>query len=390
LTPTPDEPSQGLAAQAAQMASIFELCADGVALLDAAGRLLFANPACQALWGWDAGLPRPECLADFDDQLAACCLPDPGAADLSVAAQRSAAIADASSAERPVVLRLAHPRPCVLHRYLRLSGPGRDATALYFRDVTRAVDVDRLKSEFLSTAAHELRTPMASIYGCSELLLGRNLPPQQLDAAIGVIHRQAAQLMNLINELLDLASIQAGQGKDFQKKPVPVPGLIATALAACPTDPLGRALQCDVRHGQAHLVLDRDRTAQALVQVLSNAFKFSPAGGEVWLRTVERELAGQPQLGFQVTDQGIGMDSAQQARLFERFYRADPTGDIPGAGLGLSLVKEIVALQGGQVTVDSAPARGTRVTLWFDRPAAFTEAATPARRRAQAAGRKRT
>jgi signal transduction histidine kinase len=99
--------------------------------------------------------------------------------------------------------------------------------------------------------------------------------------------------------------------------------------------------------------------------VLSNAFKYSPAGGEVRLQTVAGTLDGMPAVGVRVSDQGIGMTPAQVARVFERFYRADPSGNIPGTGLGMSLVKEIVELQGGRVEMHSTPGVGSAVTLWL-------------------------
>ena len=104
---------------------------------------------------------------------------------------------------------------------------------------------------------------------------------------------------------------------------------------------------------------------QALTNVLSNAYKYSPQGGPIRLHTLERAFDGVAHVGVAVTDSGIGMTSAQKARLFERFYRADPSGNIPGTGLGMCLVQEIMELQGGQIEVDSEPGIGTRVTLWF-------------------------
>ncbi len=364
-----DVPPPRLEAQPAQLADIFALCPDGMALLDAQGRVLFANAACQALWGWGAGPREPDGWTALDAQWAMSCRPaqTPGA-EQSLARQRQAVCSDPAQANNPVVMHLLHPQPRVVHRHMRVCGPDQSQTALYFRDVTREFEVDRMKTEFLSTAAHELRTPMASIYGFSELLLGRTLPPEQLHEAIGIIHRQSALLVDLINELLDLARIEARAGQDFRLQSTALQPLLDETIAALSVQHGGRAVQCDVRHGQSLVTLDRRKTRLALTNVLSNAFKYSPQGGAVVLSTLTRDRAGQTQLGVRVRDEGMGMSVEQLARLFERFYRADPLGDIPGTGLGLSLVKEIMSLQGGDIEVSSTLGQGTEVTLWFALP----------------------
>jgi len=113
-------------------------------------------------------------------------------------------------------LRLVSPRRVTLLMSLTLT-PARDLV-LYFRDITRESEVDRMKSEFLSTAAHELRTPLASIFGFAELMLTRKMAPEQQREVLQTVHRQAQLLINLINELLDLSRIESRQGKDFHRQ----------------------------------------------------------------------------------------------------------------------------------------------------------------------------
>jgi signal transduction histidine kinase len=124
-------------------------------------------------------------------------------------------------------------------------------------------------------------------------------------------------------------------------------------------------IELDIGHGELQLWVDPEKTHRALINVLSNAVKYSPAGGTIQVRTRSGSVRGEAAVGLEVEDQGIGMSDAQVARVFERFYRADPSGNIPGTGLGMSLVKEIVELQGGRVELHSRPGHGTRVTLWF-------------------------
>ncbi|MDZ7893128.1 MAG: HAMP domain-containing sensor histidine kinase [Rhodoferax sp.] len=236
---------------------------------------------------------------------------------------------------------------------------------LYLRDVTEAHDIDRMKSEFLSAAAHELRTPLASIFGFTELMLVRQLHPDKQHELLGTIHRQSRSLIDLINELLDLSRIEARRGKDLRIASCSVAALVDGTLAGWHYKADLHALVCELPHGGCVVQADLEKTRQALLNVLSNAVKYSPQGGRVLLDSCLRRVGEQQQVGVRVTDQGIGMTAAQSARAFERFYRAHPLGDIPGTGLGLSLVKEIMQLQGGDAELDSVEGVGTEVTLWL-------------------------
>jgi signal transduction histidine kinase len=236
---------------------------------------------------------------------------------------------------------------------------------VYLRDVTLPHDIDRMKSEFLSAAAHELRTPLASIFGFAELMLVRQLAPEKQHELLGTIHRQSQSLIDLINELLDLSRIEARRGKDLLMVPVPVSTLVQRTLAGWHYRADVHTLDCNLSQGEHVVLADADKTRQALLNVLSNAVKYSPRGGRIEVRTLLRHRTEGSQVGIRVSDEGIGMTPAQCARAFERFYRAEPLGDIPGTGLGLSLVREIMQIQGGEVCLVSAEGEGTQVTLWL-------------------------
>lgn len=240
-----------------------------------------------------------------------------------------------------------------------------DASALYLQDITEAHDIDRMKSDFLSAAAHELRTPLASIYGFAELMLVRTMAPEKQKDLLGTIHRQAKSLMDLINELLDLSRIEARQGKDLSIAPCTVASLVESTVSGLHFKIEKHRLHTALAHGDSVVLVDADKTRQALLNVLSNAVKYSPRGGDVTVSTELRISDGQTQVGVRVADQGLGMNEEQCRRAFERFYRAEPLGDIPGTGLGLSLVQEIMQLQSGAVELVSTPGEGTTVTLWL-------------------------
>jgi signal transduction histidine kinase len=125
-----------------------------------------------------------------------------------------------------------------------------------------------------------------------------------------------------------------------------------------------------------YILADYKKAYQAILNVLSNAYKYSANGGEVSIKLVKGTCPNNTSfscVGIRVSDHGIGMTPEQQARVFERFYRADTSGRITGTGLGMSIVQEIIQLHGGQVTLESVFGKGTSVTLWFPATSAQNE-----------------
>jgi signal transduction histidine kinase len=202
-----------------------------------------------------------------------------------------------------------------------------------------------------------------SVFGFTELLLKRPVPEGRKRDVLETIHRQASLLITMINDLLDLARIEARQGRDLQLTRVRLADLVRDTVERIGGAAGGHELRLslDPAHAENLLHLDAAKASQALTNVLSNAFKYSAPGSTVELGS----RLGEGRVGLVVTDQGIGMAPEQLARVFERFYRADPSGNVPGTGLGMCLVKEIVELQGGAVELTSQPGQGTTVTLWW-------------------------
>lgn len=347
-----------IAERSARLNAVFDLSPDGFVVFDSGGHLVYSNPAFLQMTGWAAPAEGDTTtLFDFDRGFAALCDPKEPYKSLVIAL-------DGGEADGPELLQLARPERRVLARMARRTHGGLGETILFFRDITRETEVDRMKSEFLTTAAHELRTPMVSVYGFTELLLRRPVPDEKRRDMLETIHRQASLLINMVNELLDLARIEARQGKDLKFEACRLDSLLTQAVGPLAIDG-AHALVLNVAHGDCTLQLDPEKTIRALTNVLSNAVKYSPAGSSIGVSTHGGELRGEPAVGVRVSDQGIGMSPEQLARVFERFYRADPSGNVPGTGLGMCLVKEIVELQGGRVDVTSALGQGTQVTLWL-------------------------
>jgi signal transduction histidine kinase len=359
-----------------QLDAIFALSPDGFVSFDSDYRVKYASPAFQHMTGVAeadvVGLDE----AAFSALLAHACIPAavfPGMATLR-ASQKVGASGTATDEGmgRRLVIEMAGPGKQVLEVGIRQSHAATVSQILYFRDITHETEVDRLKSEFLSTAAHELRTPMASIYGFTELLLNQDFDAADQRDFLATIFKQSELMVSIINELLDLARIEARRGKDFVIEDIDVRALLREIVTGFKT-PLERPAPLLPPPNGPHWVrADRKKLTQAVSNVLSNAYKYSPDGGTV---SIEFRLAagasGEPDeqtpslIGIRISDHGIGMAPEQLARVCERFYRADTSGKIPGTGLGMSIVKEIVELHGGVLDLDSQVGTGTRVTLWL-------------------------
>jgi signal transduction histidine kinase len=205
---------------------------------------------------------------------------------------------------------------------------------------------------------------MASIYGFTELLITQELEEAERSEFLETIYRQSELMISIINELLDLARIEARRGKDFTLERVDVRNLLHEVVTGFKT-PAGRpAPQEPPANGPLWVSADRQKLIQVVNNVISNAYKYSPDGGAVDISLVP-PASDVPRFGIRIADHGIGMTPEQLARVCERFYRADTSGKIPGTGLGMSIVKEIIELHGGQLEITSKVGAGTTVTIWL-------------------------
>jgi len=360
-----------------QLNAIFSLSPDGFVSFDAVNCVSTINPAFVQLTGLDPAAVLGEHESRFGTRLAALC--SPGARDRFPSFQAlRREDGNAASDTRRCLIETERPSRRVLELGLRSGGSSVISQVLYLRDVTHETEVDQMKSEFLSTAAHELRTPMASIYGFCELMLHRPLTPERQREVLQIVNRQTQRMIAIINELLDLARIEARRGTDFVLETLDLGALLREVVGEFrPPDERAPPLLLGLAAG-AQVRVDRNKLHQALVNVLSNAYKYSPAGGPVRVQLLRGEATGGEAApwGLRIEDTGIGMTAEQLARVSERFYRADASGTIPGTGLGMSIVKEIMGLLGGRLALASTPGAGTQVTLWLPAAPARSEVLT--------------
>ena len=356
-----------------QLNAIFDLSPDGFVSFDAQRHVKYANPAFSRMTGLESAEIIGLDEAIFSARLAKGCL-DPNAfpnlAELkselgaSNPPGRGESSLPAMKRQRQLI-ELAGPGNHVLELGLRLSAAQTVSQILYFREVTYETEVDRMKSEFLSHAAHELRTPMASIYGYAEIMMAQSFSEEEQSEFLGIIHRQCGLMIAIINELLDLARIDDRRGKDFKFSSIDASQLVREVIADFGIPSGQQALVLDTSAQACWVRADASKLMQAVRNILSNAYKYSPEGGVVAISVINAGSDSQTPVGIRVTDHGLGMTNEQAARTCERFYRVDTSGNIPGTGLGMSIVKEIMELHGGQVQIQSQLGAGTSVTLWL-------------------------
>ena len=227
-----------------------------------------------------------------------------------------------------------------------------------------AEQANRAKSVFLSSMSHELRTPLNAILGFAQLLeYDEDLNADQLDN-LHEINKAGKHLLSLINEILDLAKIEAGR-IELSPQSLCLSDLVNESLSLVSS--LATVRQVKLHHELSPELMvwaDSLRLKQVLLNLLSNAIKYNRTGGEVWLRAMQ---VNEIMLRVSVQDTGPGIAQADQAMLFQAFHRFNAEHSaVEGTGIGLNITRELVQLMGGEMGVDSEPGRGS--TFWFEIP----------------------
>ncbi len=261
--------------------------------------------------------------------------------------------------------------------YAGYRGVGSNVTALVAMS-ERAEAASQAKSRFLANMSHELRTPLTGVLGMAELLGETVVTPRQREM-VDTIRDSGEGLLAILNDILDLAKIEAGK-MTIERQPF-VPSEVvgrAQALFAPRAAAAGLVLAFEAAPGSAQPRLgDANRLLQILNNLVGNAVKFTASG------TITLRVAPDPQdstlLLIEVEDTGIGMTPEQMAKVFEEFEQAESSTArrFGGTGLGLSITRRLTLLMGGTIALDSAPGRGTRVTLRLPAPRDLTPAAPP-------------
>jgi two-component system, OmpR family, phosphate regulon sensor histidine kinase PhoR len=222
--------------------------------------------------------------------------------------------------------------------------------------------MEEMRQEFISNVSHEIQSPLTSIRGFAVALQSDDLSPEERAHYVGIIETESTRLSRLTDDLLKLASLESRQAK-FEPKTYRLDKQIRNLVLACEPQWAGKGLEMDVSLEEASVTGDEDLLSQVWINLIHNGIKFTPGGGciSVGLRQDDGLVK------VEVRDTGVGISEEDQARVFERFYKADKSRDRSkgGSGLGLSIARRIVEMHGGTIGLESRGGEGTtfRVSL---------------------------
>ncbi len=347
--------ARAVAAEREQAANVLEAIGDGIFLLDGDGIVRLWNRAAELVTGLVAddvrGLPLTSVLPDWDALSARIPVTESGGGAISV------------------TLPVAVPG-----RDLWLSFVGvrsTDGVVYTFRDVTSERRLEDEKRDFIATISHELRTPMAAVYGAAETLLHRadELPSHRRRQLLEMIAGQASRLSQITERVLLTTQLDRGDVA-LERQPVDVAELARASVDALRSQlPDDMSVEVDVAPGVGSASGDADRLQQVLVNLVDNAAKYGDSPVTVHVEQTDGLIR------IRVVDRGPGIALAEQERIFEKFYRADPqlTRAPSGTGLGLYISRELIQRMGGRLDVRSRPGAGS--TFVVELPTAETRRA---------------
>jgi PAS domain S-box-containing protein len=323
-----------------------EHVADCVVLLDREGRLRYFNPAAESLLGLEEdklGRPMAEALP----------------------AWRSLAEHLGSGGDtRTFPVQLSGGERWIAISAVRFG----DGSVYTLRDVTEERTLETMRADFVSTASHELRTPLTAVYGAARTLLRNDVPlsDDHRDSFLRMIAAESERLATIVNDILLAGSLDADK-VELASERCDVADLLQSVVESARMRlPENLELTLEGSNGPVPVECDGERVRQVLVNLVDNAIKYSPDGGEVEVALERLDDA----VRFAVRDRGLGIPASQRTRVFDKFIRLDPNlhRGIGGTGLGLYICRELVRRMGGQIWVDGRDGGGS--VFYVELPAA--------------------
>ena len=348
--------SDAILGEKSLMASIMDSIADGVIVTDVLGAIKIMNPKAKeilGLYGESAvGQSAVDFIRRFED------VPS------EVMREKFQKIVERGETFSSAI-RISIPAS----RYYTLQlGPVRSRDGMVqgivgvLSDITQLKEMDQMKTDLMAMVTHEIRTPLATVRGFAQILLKGGIGGDKSKEFLEIINRQSNRLVNLVNDFLDITRIESGR-QVITKGPVDMDKLVQNAVADLKplADEKNISLQYASPGGLPEVFGDRNLIEQVLINLISNAIKYSPKGA--WARIGIAQQNGS--VAIAVQDNGLGIPKESIPRLFEKFYRVrcDDRKDIIGTGLGLSLVKQIIDVHQGTIRVESEHGKGSTFTF---------------------------
>lgn len=229
-------------------------------------------------------------------------------------------------------------------------------TLVVHRDITAEYEVDQMKSELVSTVSHELRTPLSSVLGFTELMLTKELKKERQKKYLETIHKEAFRLTNLINDFLDIQRMESGK-QTYEKQNVNIVSVVKEVLNTFKSTNKQHKFIMNAEIDNVVVYGDEQKFIQLFVNLVSNAIKFSPQGGNIQIRFKKMDS----NVVISIEDEGLGIPPEEVSNLFQKFYRIDNSDrrKIGGTGLGLAICKQIVVAHNGDIWVSSTLGKGS-------------------------------
>ena len=234
---------------------------------------------------------------------------------------------------------------------------------LVLQDITKQHKLEAMRKEFVANVSHELRTPLTTIKSYTETLLDGALEEKEISRQfMGVVNNEADRMTRLVNNLLELSRLNNKETR-WDTEPIKANLILKDVISkmAVNIKKKGQTLNPDIPESSPEVFVDRDKIEQVFQNILSNASKYTPQGGEISVKLEQLDN----RVKFIFKDSGIGIPQEDIPRIFERFYRVDKTRsrDMGGTGLGLSIAKEIVEAHNGEIDIQSELGKGTQVSI---------------------------
>lgn len=348
--------------EASKNQTILESIADGVIVFDSKDRAIVANPAISRL----LNIPNERIIERNIAEIMA--------RQVSQANQTLVLdmLKDKAINRPPMKLDWGDKTLSISLAPLQSFVDGSTGTVAVFRDFTREAEIDQMKSDFVSIASHELRTPLTSIKGYLDLILHGSAGSinEQQEEFLYIARNNTERLHLLVKDLLDVSRIETGN-LELEVQLISIQALINTAVRSIRNQFEERNLyiNVDLADNLPNIFGDSNRITQILVNLLSNAYKYTPEGGAT-VRARQTPNAVQ----IDIVDTGLGISKENQEKLFTRFFRAEDSSvrKQSGTGLGLSITKSLVEMHGGEIWVESRLNEGTTVSFTLPLPAGLS------------------
>jgi signal transduction histidine kinase/CheY-like chemotaxis protein len=368
-----EELARQLRTERDHLQQVLDVSPEAILIADMTPTFVIGNQAAREILGMDVvGQPMPVTIEDAHERFGTRRVDGvPGAYPDLPPLERAVLRGEVVRGEQLLIRNAADGRDVPV---LANAAPLRDAAGkvtggvAVFQDITAIRVLERMREEFLSSAAHDLKTPLTTVRGHAQLAERRlarldNPAAEPVRGHLAVVLQGTDAMLGLINELLDVAQLEMGAGIDLHRAPTDLVALVRSSIEA-QRSAGRRSIYLEAVQQELHATVDAARIARVVGNLLSNAIKYSPEGSAIWVRLAQEVGTTGPEVLVAVRDEGIGIPGADLPHIFDRFQRArNVVGHIQGTGIGLASARGIVEQHGGTITVESTEGAGSTFTV---------------------------